>query len=211
VTAAGIACWGMLGVLVGAVLRISVERSAILPREVKRLAPPALLEVITALLFTAFAWRVGSEPDLFAYSWLAAVGVPLAAVDCKIRRLPTKMILPGGVIFAGLLGVAAIVHRDVYPLVRAGAGMLVLLAGYGMLYFLRPGQLGGGDLRLAAVLGLALGWAGWLAILDGTLFGWVSAAIALALRHITRRAEHRSDVPLGPFLLIGASIALLMS
>ncbi|MDX8036906.1 prepilin peptidase [Lentzea sp. BCCO 10_0856] len=165
--------------------------------------------MVTAVAFSALAWRIGAVPDLFAYSWLAAVGVPLAAIDWNSRTLPTQLIWPGGIVLAALFGMAALLNRDAYPLLRSGVGMLVLLAFYGALYFLQPGQLGGGDLRLAALLGLALGWLGLSAILVGTLVGWFGAALALLVLRISRPSRPSHDVPLGPFLIIGAFSVVL--
>ena len=175
------------------------------------MAPPVVLEAATGVLFSALAWRIGPEPALFAYSWLAAAGVQLAAIDFKTRTLPTKLIWPTGILLASLFGLAAVLHHDAYPLIRSAAGMLALLVFYGALYFLRPGGLGGGDLRLGSLLGLALGWVGWTAVLTGTLFGWLAAAIALLILRIGRGSETSHDIPLGPFLIAGALAAVLAS
>lgn len=209
-TALSIAGWGLVGLAVASVLRIAVQRSALVPAGCERLKPPALLEVVTAVLFSALAWRIGAEPDLFAYSWLAAAGVLLAVVDWNSRTLPTKLIWPSGIILAALFGLAALLNRDPYPLIRSAAGMLALLAFYGALYFLRPGQLGGGDLRLGGMLGLALGWTGWAALLAGTLLGWLGAAIALVVLRTARRVELSKEISLGPFLIVGALAAILI-
>lgn len=202
--------WGLVGLATAAGLRTIVNRSSAFPEHTQRFAPPAVLEVMTALLFVALAWRIGPQFDLFAYSWLAAATVPLAAIDWTTRQLPTRLIWPSGVVLAALFGIAAAVDRDAYPLVRSAAGMLVLLAFYGAIYFLRPGQMGGGDLRLGGLLGVALGWAGWTAVLAGTLFGWLAAAIALLVLRTVRRPGPHLDVPLGPFLIAGAFVAVLL-
>jgi leader peptidase (prepilin peptidase)/N-methyltransferase len=88
--------------------------------------------------------------------------------------------------------------------------MAALLVFYGVLYLVFPGQLGGGDLRLSGLLGLALGWAGWTAVLGGTLLGWSAAAVWLLMLRMTRRVPHDGDLRLGPFLLAGALAALLI-
>lgn len=209
-TALSIAGWGLAGLIIASVLRIAIQRGSLVPTGCRQLAPPALLEVVTAVLFSALAWRIGAVPGLFAHSWLAAVGVPLAAMDWRSRTLPTQLIWSSGIILAALFGMAALLNRDAYPLIRSTAGMLALLAFYGALYFLRPGQLGGGDLRLGALLGLALGWVGWPAILVGTLIGWFGAALALLVLRIGRPLRPSRDVPLGPFLIIGAFSVVLM-
>ncbi|MFI7680507.1 prepilin peptidase [Amycolatopsis sp. K13G38] len=209
-TALSLAGWGLVGLVVASVLRIAVQRSSLLPAGCERLAPRGLLEVVTAVLFSALAWRIGAVPDLFAYSWLAAAGVLLAAIDWNSRTLPTKLIWPSGIILAALFGMAALLNRDAYPVLRSTAGLLALLAFYGALYFLRPGQLGGGDLRLGGMLGLALGWNGWAALLVGTLLGWLGAAITLVVLRIARRVEPTKEISLGPFLVVGALAAILI-
>lgn len=210
-TALSIAGWGLVGLVVASVLRITVQRSSLLRAGCERLAPPVLLEAVTAVLFSALAWRIGAEPDLFAFSWLAAAGVLLAAIDWKSHALPTRLVWPTGILLVVLFGLAAVLHRDAYPLVRSVAGMLALLIFYGVLYVLRPGGLGGGDLRLGGVLGLALGWAGWVPILTGTLLGWLTAALALLVLRFVRGSEASQDIPIGPFLIIGAFAAVLVS
>jgi leader peptidase (prepilin peptidase) / N-methyltransferase len=207
--AASIAGWGLVGLLIGGGLRMFVERVVTLPAVTERVAPPAVLEVVTALLFAALAWRTGAKPELFAYSWFAAISAPLAAVDWRTRRLPTRLIWPSGIVLFALFGMAAAVNRDAYPVIRSFAGMVVLLAFYGAIYFLRPGELGGGDLRLGGLLGLVLGWIGWIAVLTGTLLGWLAAAIAVIALRAVRHTEDGRDVPLGPFLMIGTVMTVL--
>ena len=207
--AASIAGWGLIGLIMAGGLRAIVQRSSFLLEGTERLAPPAVLEVTTAVLFAALAWRTGAKPELFAYSWLATTSVPLAAVDWRTRKLPTKLIWPGGLVLVALFGITAAINRDAYPLVRSLSGMLVLLAFYGAIYFFRPGELGGGDLRFGGLLGLALGWISWVAVLTGTLLGWLAAAIAMIVLRAARRTEADRDVPLGPFLVIGAFVTVL--
>jgi leader peptidase (prepilin peptidase)/N-methyltransferase len=206
---ATIAGWGLVGLAAASAVRAVIRYTSFLPEKVERLGPPVVLELVTAVLFAALAWRIGTDPALLAYSWLAVIGVLLAAIDWKTRQLPSKVIWPGGIVLIALFGLAAVLDRDAYPLIRSTAGMLALLAFYGALYFLCPGQLGGGDLRLGGLLGLALGWAGWPAVLTGTLLGWFAAAIALLILRVVRRQGLRRDIPLGPFLIVGAFAAVL--
>jgi leader peptidase (prepilin peptidase)/N-methyltransferase len=80
-----------------------------------------------------------------------------------------------------------------------------------LLALLRPGQLGGGDIKLAALAGLALGWLGWPAVLAGASLGFLlSAVVSLALL-AARRITLRSAISFGPFLLGGTLLAVLAS
>ena len=203
--------WGLAGLGTGAAL-VTVAPRAAVPSVIGRsLAPRAVLIVVgTAALFALLAWRIGATPELLAYSWLAAIGVPLAITDWTTGQLPTKLILPGYLGLIVLLAISAALDHRLYPLVRSLGGMAALLVFYGVLYLVFPGQLGGGDLRLSGLLGLALGWAGWTAVLGGTLLGWSAAAVWLLMLRMTRRVPHDGDLRLGPFLLAGALAALLI-
>lgn len=210
-TALSIIGCGVLGFVATGLLRIAVRRSSVTPTCAGPLAPPMLLEMLTAGLCSALAWRVGVRPELAGYLGFAAVGVLLAAIDCQTRRLPTRLIWISGGVVAALFGYAAAANNDWGPLLRSAAAMLVLLAFYGALYFARPGELGGGDLRLAIMSGLVLGWAGWPTVATGTLLSWVTAALWLLTLRLHPRDAAPRDLPLGPFMVFGAVAGVLVS
>lgn len=64
--------------------------------------------------------------------------------------------------------------------------------------------MGPGDVKLGASIGLALGWAGWRVLLVGTLAGFTLAAVYGGVLLATHRANRTSQLPLGPFILLGA-------
>ena len=74
--------------------------------------------------------------------------------------------------------------------------------------WVRPGDLGVGDVKLAASLGLLLGWIGWRDVLLGAfagfLLGGVFSLVLLAAGLVTRR----SHIPFGPFMLGGALVVV---
>ena len=84
-------------------------------------------------------------------------------------------------------------------------------AGYLLLGLARPGQLGGGDIKLAGLVGLVLGWVGWPALLSGAVLGFVLSAVASLVLLAARRVTMRSAISFGPFLLGGALLAILAS
>lgn len=210
-SALAIAGWGLVGLVLSAALNLIATKTSLFHKPAERLAPCAVLEIVTGTLFSGLAWRLGEVSSLFAYSWLAAIGVLLSAVDWKTKQLPSRLIWAGSIVLAALFGVAAVADHDAWPLIRAAFGAAAVLAFYGTLYVLRPGQLGGGDFRLGGLLGLALGWAGWPALLGGTLAGWVAAAIALPVLRLVQRPGGDRYIPLGPFLIFGAFAAVLAS
>lgn len=170
------------------------------------------MPLLSTLACAAVAVRFGLAPPLPAYLYLAAVAVPLGAIDVREHRLPDALTLPSYPIGLGLLAVAApFVEAGGRQLLHAAFGLLGLAAFYGLLFLLNPRGIGFGDVKLAGVLGAYLGWLGpdsWVVgAFLGVLFGGL---FALALL-VTRRAHRRSHIPYGPFLLAGALVAVLVS
>ncbi|MHB1434148.1 MAG: prepilin peptidase [Streptosporangiaceae bacterium] len=175
------------------------------------LGKPAVLEITTALVLALVLGRFADQPNAAAFAFLGAVGVPLAVIDAAVRRLPDRLTLTAIPVLALLLTGAAVTSGQTGPLIRSLLCGLVLAAMFLLLALIRPGQLGGGDIKLAALLGLALGWLGWPVLLAGIAIGFIlGAAGGLALLAM-RRATLHSQISFGPFLLGGALIAMLAS
>jgi leader peptidase (prepilin peptidase)/N-methyltransferase len=132
-----------------------------------RLGSPLVLELATAAVLALLLGRFGGQPDMVAFCYLGALGVSLAAIDLSVHRLPDALTLPAYPVLIILLALAALAGHHAGALVRALAGCVVLAAAYLVLALLRPGQLGGGDIKLAGLAGLALGWLGWPVLLAG--------------------------------------------
>ena len=141
------------------------------------LGTPGVLELATAAVLALLAGRFGGQPLTLALGFLGALGVALAAIDISVQRLPDRLTLPAYPVLIGLLAVAALAGHDLGALWRALLGGLVLAAGYLLLGLARPGQLGGGDIKLAGLAGLVLGWLGWRAVLTGAALGFVLAGL----------------------------------
>lgn len=173
------------------------------------LGTPLVLELSTAAVLALVLGRFGGQPDVVAFAFFGVLGVALAAIDIAVQRLPDLLTLPAYPILITLLAGAAIVDHDFAALLRALLGGLALAGAYLLLALVRPGQLGGGDIKLAGVAGLALGWLGWPALIDGAALGFVLAAIASVALLATRRVTLHSAICFGPFLLGGALLAML--
>ena len=172
----------------------------------RALGTPAVLELATAAVLALLAGRFGGQPLTLALGFLGALGVALAAIDISVQRLPDRLTLPAYPVLIALLAVAALAGHDPGALWRALLGGLVLAAGYLLLGLARPGQLGGGDIKLA---GLVLGWLGWRAVLTGAALGFILAGLAGLALLAARRVTLRGAISFGPFLLGGALLVIL--
>ena len=155
----------------------------------------------------AWALRSVGVSVLLAFLVVAVVGVLLAAIDLACLRLPDPLVGFSGVVALVLLGLAGDGRSFLRALVAAG-----VLGGAYLLLALLPGaNLGFGDVKLAAVLGLLLGWLGWPAVLlGGVLPHLINGPIALWIL-VSGRAGRRTELPLGPALLAGALLAAVIA
>src|SRR5262245_26440775 len=175
------------------------------------LGVPLVLELTTAVVLALLLGRFGGEPDMVAFGFFGALGVALAAIDIAVKRLPDPLTLPAYPILIAMLGTAALIGGDIGAFGRALLGCLALSGFFLLLALIRPGHLGGGDIKLAGLTGLVLGWLGWPALTFGAAFAFVlSAIVGLALL-AARRATLQSALSFGPFLVGGAVLAALMS
>ncbi|MEV4754026.1 prepilin peptidase [Micromonospora sp. NPDC049559] len=162
-------------------------------------------------VFGLLALARPADPALPVFLAVAAVGLPLATVDLTCLRLPDPLVataaITGG---AGLAGVA-LTAGTADQLLRALAAAACCLVGYAVLALLPGSRLGFGDVKLAGVLGLPLGWLGWSPLLVGVaLPHLLTGALALALL-LTGRAARGTPLPLGPALLAGALFAVALA
>jgi leader peptidase (prepilin peptidase)/N-methyltransferase len=166
-----------------------------------------LVETGTALLFVAVAAKFGWSWELPAFLYLAAVAVALAAIDLDVMRLPDKIVLPSYAVAPLLLLPAVIAEHHWQAAVRGLAAAGLLYAGYWILAVL-PKGMGGGDVKLAPLLGLYLGWLGWSSVLVGAFAGFLLGGVVGVALMTARAATRKSRIPFGPFMLAGVFLAV---
>jgi leader peptidase (prepilin peptidase) / N-methyltransferase len=129
-------------------------------------------------------------------------------IDLQHHLLPNRVVVPSLGIGAALLFVAALPEADWGSLLRAGLGAVVLFAVYLVLALISPRGLGMGDVKLAGLIGLYLGWIGWNAVLAGAVAGFVIQALLALVLLAGRRIGLRGELPFGPAMLFGAAVAI---
>lgn len=156
------------------------------------------------------AVRFGAAAVLPAYVYLVVVGLALAAVDAEEHRLPNKLTLPSYPVALGLLAIAAFSAGWTH-LVAALVGMGALWLLYALLFLISPSGIGWGDVKLAGVLGIYLGWLGAHSWVLGTFLGVLLGGLFALALVIGRRAGRKTMIPFGPFMIAGALIAVIVS
>jgi leader peptidase (prepilin peptidase)/N-methyltransferase len=167
-----------------------------------------LVEAGTAALMVAITMRFGLTAQLPAYLFFAAVAITLALIDLDLRRLPDTIVLPAYIVAALMLMPAGAASGDWHPAVRAVLGMLALSAVYFALEVASPNVFTSGDVKLAGLLGLYLGWTSWGAILIGTVVGPVVGVLTVTTMTVVRPKRATIAVAYGPCMIAGAATAL---
>lgn len=167
-----------------------------------------VVELLTAGLFAGVAGRFGYNWEVPAYLALFAGLVALSWIDVERMLLPKAIVYPVSVLVAGLLLIPAGVYGawHSYWVAWAFAGGWFLL--FYLMWFASPRLLGFGDVRLAPVLGLSLGWLGWRYVVLGFFAANLIGAVIGVGLIVTRKAERQSRVPYGVFLALGTVVAV---
>jgi len=199
---------GLTRSLADASYRLPEERHRPLPRHTWWLA------CVVALTWASLTFRLGGHAQwslLPAYLYLGAVGAVLALIDLDVHRLPDLIVLPSYPIAFVLLLVPTVVTGQWGALLRAVLAGLVLFASYLVLALVSPGGggLGFGDVKLAGVLGLLLGWLGWGPVIVSALAAFVIGGVIALVLLLTRRASRSSHIAFGPSMILGAWVALM--
>ena len=167
------------------------------------------VELGTGLLFAALAAaRPGAV--LPALLYVAGAGVALTLIDLDHHRLPDAIVLPAYPVVAVLLGGGGLVSGDL-PVSRALASAGVWLALYGGLWLGTGGRgMGAGDVKLAGLLGLVLGWLGWGPSVLGLFGGFVVGSVVGVALLCSGRVYRGTPIAHGPFMLVGAGLGVFV-
>jgi leader peptidase (prepilin peptidase)/N-methyltransferase len=175
-----------------------------------------LVEAVTGLLFALTAWLClawGTPWLLPALVYLVSVAVALALIDLDVHRLPDAIVLPAYPVAAALLALASWAPgqaSDWGALVRALVAGAALFAFYFIAMVVYPAGMGFGDVKLAGVLGLYLGWVGWGAVLIGWFAAFLLGGVFAVGLVVAGRARRGSGIPFGPWMLLGAGVGVVV-
>jgi leader peptidase (prepilin peptidase)/N-methyltransferase len=159
---------------------------------------------------TEAAPLVAALLELVAFLWLAGASVALAIIDVEHHRLPDAIVLPSYAIGLVLLGASSALSGEWDALLRGVVGMAALFVFYLALALVKPGAMGLGDVKLAGVLGLWLGWLGWGELVVGAFAAFLLGGLFSIVLLATRRAQRTGGIPFGPWMLAGAWVGVLV-
>ncbi|NUR71220.1 MAG: prepilin peptidase [Hamadaea sp.] len=170
---------------------------------------PVWTALAGATSFALLAWALPVSFFLIACLFMALSGVLLSVVDLKVQRLPDPLVLVTFLGTAALLTLHAAVTGTWPQYARGWLGGGALLLAYLVFAVLPGAPMGLGDVKLAGVLGLVLGYAGWSSVFLGAILPFVVNGPFAVVALIRRGRKARS--PFGPALLVAWLIVVVFA
>jgi leader peptidase (prepilin peptidase)/N-methyltransferase len=177
-----------------------------------------IVEAATGVLFLAAAWKIfgvvtgslnlNASISLLFLLFAISVLIVLFVADLLDGVLPNKITLPA-IVLAAVYDIFLFASHQIslsalfYTFIAAAVAAVLFFA---IVYFSGEKAMGGGDVKLAFFIGLAVGWP---AVIVSFFLAFLTGGIASAMLLLTGKKRFGDTVPLGPFLSIGALIALL--
>ncbi len=215
-SSAGLELVTTVSALVGAV--VAMRRSRRAQRTITRLDALALRKPINSApvavlggLLGALTYRqFGFSLEMIAYGLMIAMCIEQTIIDYATHRLPRGVTFRAAIVGGPLLFLAAINIDDNGRILVMFASFVITLALFALLAAFSKGGIGGGDVRLAPVLAMFLGWLGASHVYIGLGSGFILGGVVAAGMLVTRRASASTRIAFGPFLCIGAVITLFV-
>ena len=156
------------------------------------------VELITAVLIAGCVLAFGLTVEAVIASFFCAVLVAISAIDLEHRIIPNRIVLPA----TAVVLVANTLRDPSIEWLAAGAAAFTFLLVAALIY---PAGMGMGDVKLAALMGVALGRTVPVALMAGMVAALIPSFVLFA-RHGSK--ARKMGIPFGPFLAIGSVVAL---
>lgn len=173
-------------------------------------AEPLLIEIATVAIFVVFGLRFTDDLALVAFCVLGAALVAQVWIDLRERRLPREISYTAFAISAAVLAVAALTNGEPERIWQAFLGAGIAVAIMGLIYVASRRGMGIGDVHLAPLLGLHLGYLNPGIVPIGLFFGFLLGAVVGVAAMAFGSAGRKTEVPFGPFLAAGTVLAVFV-
>jgi leader peptidase (prepilin peptidase) / N-methyltransferase len=167
-------------------------------------------EVLTGLIWALAVVRLDPSWDLLAFLPFLWVLIALSLIDLETKLLPNRIVYPSVVAGIILLGItAAVGPANLNDWLRGLGGMAAGAGAFFMVALISPAGMGMGDVKLAGLIGLYLGYLSWGTVALGFFLAFLIGAVAGVGLMIAGKAGRKTQVPFGPFMALGAIVATL--
>ena len=165
-----------------------------------------IVELLTGLTYLIIYLIYGLSVQTLIYIILSSALIIIAFIDLNEQIIPDVISLPGiviGLILSFIVPYISFINSVLGALI--GGGIILIIAWVGSIIFKKE-AMGGGDVKLAAMIGAFLGWR--YTIISLFLGFFIGALVGIIL--ILSKIKSKEDmVPFGPFIVLGSIITLL--
>ena len=170
-----------------------------------------LVELTTGILFALTAWKFGVTLEAVVYAAFFWVLVVLSVIDLEHHKLLNVIVLPSFVVGWLCLAAVSVVQQDAGSLKDAAVGAAIFGGFIFALHFAYPAGMGGGDWKLAFVLGTFLGFLGAPGIVViGMFLSFFVGSIMGVITLVKNGGGRKTQVPFGPSLAAGTALAIFL-
>lgn len=161
-----------------------------------------IVEALNGILWVILYLRFGLSLEFYGFAVLSSLLLVISVIDLEIQEIPDGLSIFG--LAAGIVFIA--VQWDMNLVLSSFAGLLIGSGLFFLIAFLSKGGMGGGDIKLLGVLGI---WVGWKLTLLLILLSFTIGALVSVFLLITKIKSRKDHIPFGPFIAIGAYIAII--
>lgn len=158
----------------------------------------------TAMPFASVLIVVG------VFALFSGVGLALAVIDQRTMFLPSKIIYPTLFAVVPLLVIAALIAGEPMRIVTMLGSAVAMWLFYFVVWFVKPGGIGFGDVRLSFLLGAILGWVSISAAIAGFVLPFVLMTVCMLPLMIVGKVNRKTKAPFGPWMIVGAFLAVMV-
>ena len=166
-----------------------------------------LVEFLNAGFYVYFFWQFGWGYQFLVFSYLSSALLAIFLIDLDFQIIPDAITIPSmvfGLAISWLPGGIGIVNSLIGLLVGGGALYLMAIIGD---WIFKKESMGGGDIKMTAMLGTFLGWQQMLFIfICSSVIGLL---VSLVIMAFSKKLRESRIVPFGPYLAIAAAVAML--
>jgi leader peptidase (prepilin peptidase)/N-methyltransferase len=150
-----------------------------------------------------FSW------ELFAYGLMCTMCIEQSLIDFNTHRLTRSVTMRAAFLGGPFLSIAAIANNQPGKIGVMALSFIATLLIFMLLSLASRRGIGAGDVRLAAVLALFLGYLGVTYVFQGLALGFILGGVVALLLLVGRKAKRNTRIAFGPYICIGTMVVVL--
>ena len=171
--------------------------------------PVFVIGILSAAIAVQLLSQFNFSWELFAYGIMCAMCIEQSLIDITTHRLTRSVTMRASFTGGPLLSIAAIANNQPGKIGVMVLSFVVTLLTFMTLSLASKRGIGAGDVRLAAVLAMFLGYLGATYVFQGLALGFIIGGVVALLLLLTRKATRNTRIAFGPYICIGAMAVVL--